>query len=77
LGTSTANKIVSNCCSTAKVANAINLHKTTVTMAILALAAWALQQQIRLFLSVAKLPKKQNQLSSIKTVIMATFSLVS
>ncbi len=46
-------------------------------MAILALAAWALQQQIRLFLSVAKLPKKQNQLSSIKTVIMATFSLVS
>jgi hypothetical protein len=35
-------------------------------MAILALAAWALQQQIRLFLSVAKLPKKQSQLSSIK-----------
>jgi hypothetical protein len=66
LGTVTTNRIVSNCCSTVKVANAIKLHKTTVTMALIASAPWALLQQIRLFLTVAALPKKQNQLSFIK-----------
>ncbi len=66
LGTSTTNKIVSNCCSTAKEAESIKLYKTTLIMVLLALAPWALLQHIRLFLTVAALAKQPMQLSFIK-----------